>query len=149
MIEAEAIHINALIRRTKAARDSGLSISLSPRPQVAKQYNDELQARLGQSAFADPNSNSWYKNEAGLITNNWSDTVVTYQKKTNSIDWTDFEIGGSGAEVVRGEGKTSWKRVVEETQVSNTALLVGLATVAGVATAGTLYRRSFKGLLKT
>jgi cation diffusion facilitator CzcD-associated flavoprotein CzcO len=70
MIEAQAMYINALIKKVKAARDSGGNISLLPKSNVVRLYNDEIQARLSKSAFADPNCHSWYKNEAGLITNN-------------------------------------------------------------------------------
>ena len=38
--------------------------------------------------------------------------------------------------------------MVEETQVSNTAILVGLATIAGIATARTFYGKSLRDLLK-
>jgi hypothetical protein len=148
MIEAQALYINALITKVKSAKNQGSSLRLEPKTQVVKAYNDEIQDRLSKSAFADPNCNSWYKNEAGLITNNWSDAVIPYQKRTSSIDWNDFEIGGSGAEDVKAQGKTSWSRVVEETQISNTMILTGLITTAAAVTAGALYRGSFKTLLR-
>jgi len=149
MIEAQALYINALIKKVKIARNSGKNISIEPKAGVVKEYNDGVQSRLNQSAFADPNCNSWYKNDAGLITNNWSDAVIPYQRKTSSIDWDDFNVSGSGAEECKKHGKTSWSRVVEETQVSNTAILAGLITTAGAVTLGTLYRKSLRGLLKS
>lgn len=108
MIEAQSLYINALIQKVKAARSKGGNLRLEPKSHVVEKYNDEIQARLSMSAFADPNCNSWYKNEAGLITNNWSDAVVPYQKRTSSIDWEDFDIRGTGANEVKAEGKTSW-----------------------------------------
>jgi len=146
MIEAQAMYINALITKIKAAKDSGGNLRIEPKRKVVEEYNKELQARLQESAFADPNCNSWYKNEAGLITNNWSDAVIPYQKRTSSIDWNDFEIGGTGARDVETSGRTSWSRVVEETQVSNKVLLAGFVTAAGAVTAGLLSRRSLKAI---
>ncbi len=149
MIEAQSLYINALIQKVKAARSKGSNLRLEPKSHVAEKYNNEIQARLTESAFADPHCNSWYKNEAGLITNNWSDAVIPYQKQTSSIDWEDFDLRGSGADEVKAEGKISWPRVIEETQVSNTAILTGLLTAAGAFVAGSFYRNSLKALLRT
>jgi hypothetical protein len=144
MIEAQAMYINALIKKIKAAKNQGGNLRIEPKQKVVEDYNNEIQARLQKSAFADPNCNSWYKNEAGLITNNWSDAVIPYQKRTSSISWDDFEIGGTAAQDVETHGRTSWSRVVEETQVSNKVLLAGLVTAAGTVTASVLSRKSLK-----
>ncbi|KAL5316140.1 hypothetical protein ACEPPN_017018 [Leptodophora sp. 'Broadleaf-Isolate-01'] len=149
MIEAQSLYINTLISKVKAAKNSGRKLRIEPKSQVVEKYNSEIQTRLAKSAFADPNCNSWYKNEEGLITNNWADAVIPYQKRTSSINWDDYEISGSGAEVVKAEGTTKWARVIEETQVSNTAILVGLLTTAGAVAAGTLYRNSIRAMLRT
>ena len=148
MIEAQAMYINALITKVKRARDCGSSLSIEPKFSVTQAYNDEIQARLSKSAFADPNCNSWYKNEAGLITNNWADAVIPYQKRASSISWDDFDIGGSGADECKKEGKTSWPRVIEETQISNTVILAGLITTAGAVAAAALSRSARKPLLR-
>ena len=142
------MYINALIKKVKSARDRGASISLAPKSSIAQAYNTEIQARLSKSAFADPNCNSWYKNEAGLITNNWADAVIPYQKRTCSISWDDYEIDGPGAEEIKKEGKIKWPRVIEETQISNTVILVGLMTAAGAVAAGALSRNARKTFLR-
>lgn len=136
MIDAQALYIDAIIRKVKTAQDRGCSISVEPKSTVAQAYNDEIQARLSKSAFADPNCHSWYKNEAGLITNNWSDAVIPYQKRTSIIDGEDFEVNGSGAEECRKEGKATWRGVTEETQNSNSIILMGLITATGAVAAG-------------
>jgi hypothetical protein len=146
MIEAQAMYINAMIEKVKRARDTGNNIALEPKPGVVEAYNNEIQARLSKSAFADPKCNSWYKNEAGLITNNWSDAVIPYQKKTSSLNWDEYEVRGSGADVCIG--KTSWPRVVEETQISNKVVLAGLITAAGAVAAAALSRSAKKTILR-
>jgi len=142
MIEAQAVYITNLIKKVKAARNAGGSLKIQPRPAVVKDYNQEIQARLSKSAFADPNCNSWYKNDAGLITNNWSDSVIPYQKRTSSINWDDFEISGTLAENLKREGKVAWSRVVEETQVSNAAIVAGMLSAAAAVSAVAFYRKS-------
>ena len=144
MIEAQSLYVNTLISKVREAKEKGASLRIEPKPSVVQKHNEELQARLSISAFADPNCNSWYKNDAGLITNNWSDAVIPYQKQTSSINWNDFDISGDGAEHVATGGKTSWSRVIEETQVSNAVILTGLLTTAAAVTSGTLYRGALK-----
>lgn len=146
MIEAQAMYINTLIKKVKAGRDRGGNISIEPKLSVDKAYNEEIQARLSKSAFADPNCNSWYKNDAGLITNNWSDAVIPYQKRTSTLNWDDFEINGPGAEDIKKEGKVSWPRVIEETQISNTMVLAGIVTAAGAVIAGAVTPTARKAL---
>ena len=146
MIEAQAMYINTLIKKVKAGRDRGGNISIEPKLSVDKAYNEEIQARLSKSAFADPNCKSWYKNDAGLITNNWSDAVIPYQKRTSTLNWDDFEINGPGAEDIKKEGKVSWPRVIEETQISNTMILAGLVTAAGAVIAGAVTPTARKAL---
>jgi hypothetical protein len=148
MIEAQSLYINTLIKKIKTAREHGGSLRIEPKQHVVQKYNEEIQARLSKSAFSDPRCKSWYKNEAGLITNNWSDAVKPYQERTSSINWDDFDIRGTGAEELRKEGKISWPRVIEETQVSNAMILTGLITAAGAVTAGILSRGTIKNLLR-
>jgi len=149
MIEAQALYINALIKQIITAKKNGHNLHIEPKADLVRKYNDEIQARLRKSAFADSNCNSWYKNEAGLITNNWSDAVIPYQKQTSTIQWDDFNITGSGADDVKTKGKTSWPRVIEETQVSNGMILTGLLTAAGAVAAGRLYRGTLKTKLRS
>jgi len=77
---------------------------------------------------------SRYKNEAGLITNNWSGTVVDYQNLLAEVDWNDYIIDGSGKKILEGEKATKIGRVVEETQVSDTTIT--LLTLASAAVIG-------------
>jgi hypothetical protein len=149
MIEAQAKYINALISKVKQARDIGKTLRIEPKKEVVKAYNVEVQSKLSTSAFADPNCNSWYKNESGLITNNWSEAVIPYQKRTSSIEWDEFDISGNAAEEVYYQArKTSWPRVVEETQVSNAMILTGLITTAAAVVVGVLARRSYGNIFR-
>ena len=81
MIEVQSKYINVLIKEVVDARRNGGNLVIEPNATRFKKYNEEIQSELAGSSFADPNCNSWYKvKESGKITNNWSRTVVDYQK---------------------------------------------------------------------
>lgn len=133
MIEAQSRYINALIGEVLKARTSGRSLTISPHLKRVDEFNDEIQALLNASSFAHPNCTSWYKNESGRITNNWSGTVVDYQKLLSNVRWDDFERLGSGADEIGSSTKTIG-RVREETLVSYQTL--GLSALSMLAVAG-------------
>lgn len=145
MIEAQSRYINSLISPILAARSASppQTLALSPKPAVVKSYNARIQAVLQKSSFNDPSCNSWYKNEAGLITNNWSGTVVEYQKQLECVDFGDYEVEGTGVDVVRGGGEVrKVGRVREETVVSDKWMAaLGVLSVGAVA-AGWAMRNS-------
>lgn len=141
MIEAQSLYITTLISKVLTAKSRGKTLALEPRDEVVKKHNEEMQERLKKSAWADERGGSWYKDEKGRVTNNWSDTVVKYQEATSRIDWDEWVFGGTGAEEVRREGKVKWKRVVEETRVSNLVLGSGVVVaVVGAMVGGLLWR---------
>lgn len=131
MIEAQSKYICALVAEVLRARQAGKSLSITAKKDRLEEYNKEIQEKLSSSSFAHPSCNSWYKNEKGVITNNWSGTVVEYQKMLERVRWTDYELSGTGAE---GMPETSRKipRVVEETYVSYTTLALGVASMLAV-----------------
>jgi len=142
MIEAQSRYINGLITPVLSARQSGQSLSLSPRHSVIAAYNERVQEVLLKSSFNDPNCNSWYKNDAGLITNNWSGTVVEYQKNLASVDFEDYEVEGSGVEIIEKKPVIELGRVREETLVSDKVIAaMGVLSVGAVA-AGFVLRNS-------
>ncbi|KAK3050258.1 hypothetical protein LTS18_012611 [Coniosporium uncinatum] len=135
MIESQSRYLNGLISAVLAARRSSRSLSLKPKPDVIKAYNERIQAVLQNSSFADPKCNSWYKNKDGIITNNWSGTVVEYQQQLSEVDFDDYIIEGDGANAVMGGSKRKINvgRVVEESQVSLTTMAVTAVGVAALA----------------
>lgn len=142
MIEAQSRYINGLITPVLNARRAGKALSLSPKHEKVVEYNERVQQVLQNSSFNDPNCNSWYKNEAGLITNNWSGTVVEYQKQLANVDLEDYEVEGSGVGVVEKEPVIKLGRVREETFVSDAFIAtMGVMSVGAVA-AGFVLRNS-------
>jgi hypothetical protein len=149
MIEAQSRYLNTLVSAVLDARGRGARIGIMPKQDRTDAYNEKIQDVLSNSSFADPKCGSWYKNKEGKITNNWSGTVVEYQKMLSKIDWDDFETTGgqdvntSASKVVFGSGKQETKigRVREETYVSNTTLVLGTVSAAA-AGAAWAYRTS-------
>ncbi|KAF2803953.1 flavin-binding monooxygenase-like protein [Mytilinidion resinicola] len=147
MIEAQSRYLAALVATVLDARGAGRPLALVPREERVREFNAEIQERLGRSSFADERCRSWYKNSEGRITNNWSGTVVEYQEVLSKVDWGDFEqvgeeTGKSGSGVTLGGKKeTRLGRVREETVVGNTALVVGGAVAAAAVVGGVVWGR--------
>ncbi|RAR08134.1 flavin-binding monooxygenase-like protein [Stemphylium lycopersici] len=94
MIEAQSRYLNTLVSAVLDACARNARIGLVPRLDKTEEWNKEIQEVLAKSSFADPKCSSWYKNEAGRITNNWSGNVVQYQQMLSRVDWGDYEITG-------------------------------------------------------
>ncbi|KAB8801883.1 hypothetical protein FH972_026705 [Carpinus fangiana] len=143
MIETQSRYISALVGavlerrapgkgvRGHGVASSGVGLALVPKQAVVDAYNAQLQQDLATSSFADPACNSWYKDpRSGLITNNWSGTVIDYQKALEKVCWDDYE----GGELVQGGREKYIGRVREESYVSDRSLgIFGAVGVAAVA----------------
>jgi len=147
MIEAQSRYINALITPILTARRRNKApLSIRPNPTKLASYNASVQKILANSSFADPNCNSWYKNDAGLITNNWSGTVVDYQVILSKVDWEDYIIEGDKEGVLDGKKETWIGRIQEESSVSNATLAAALGVVSVAAVAVGVLGRNGKYL---
>ena len=142
MIEAQSKYVNGLIKPVLEARKQGKSLSLRPKDDKVKAYNERVQEVLKNSSFNDSTCNSWYKNEQGMITNNWSGTVVEYQEILSKVDYNDYIAEGKGKGILERQKSLKLGRVVEETQVGDKTLLaLGLVSTAAVV-GGFLLRNS-------
>jgi hypothetical protein len=47
---------------------------------------------LSKTTWADPRCHSWYKNDKGHITQNWSSHVRDFGKATEAVDWSDYDV---------------------------------------------------------
>ncbi|KAF7117497.1 hypothetical protein CNMCM5793_006479 [Aspergillus hiratsukae] len=130
MIEAQSRYISALVSQILQAQMDGQNLALRPKPEAVTKFNEDIQAALRKSSFADPNCSSWYKTEDGRITNNWHSTVVDYQNELSSVRWDDYIAEGTGKSLIGKKKETHIGRVKEETLISNTSLLWGVASVA-------------------
>ena len=81
MIECQTRYILQCIERLR----KGDLAYLDLRPEVQSVFNTKIQAELLRTVWAET-SHSWYKDEAGCITNNWSGTTTRYWWKTRKLD---------------------------------------------------------------
>ncbi|KAL3469193.1 hypothetical protein BJX99DRAFT_80953 [Aspergillus californicus] len=133
MIEAQSRYLAALVDPIIRAKEKGGAVALSPRQDIVRAFNRDLQAWLGKSSFADPNCSSWYKTAEGRITNNWPGTVVEYQKGLSRVRWADYLVEGDWQGVYLGEQKETRIGHVEEVwPVSKSTLVLGLSTALAV-----------------
>lgn len=72
-------------------------VSIDIQVPVFKQYNQEIQLKMADSAFSSDCS-SWYKNAAGKVINNWPSNVDTYARYTqfNPADYSQHTAAEQG-----------------------------------------------------
>lgn len=46
----------------------------------------------GKTTWADPRRHSWYKNDSGHITQNWSANVRDFGTLAESVAWKDYDL---------------------------------------------------------
>jgi cation diffusion facilitator CzcD-associated flavoprotein CzcO len=85
MIECQSRYIRAGIR-TLIARDLAY---LDLQQEALDAYDARVQAELAGSVWAAPDK-SWYKTEAGRITNNWSGSTIRYWWNTRRFDHAQY-----------------------------------------------------------
>ncbi|MEO1642541.1 MAG: NAD(P)/FAD-dependent oxidoreductase [Pseudomonadota bacterium] len=66
--------------------------ALVPTRAAQDRFNAEVQTDLDKTVWADPACNSWYKNEHGKITQNWSSNTRDYAKAVEEVKLEDYEL---------------------------------------------------------
>ena len=66
--------------------------AMSPKKDAQDRWNDEIQAQLKKTVWADPACNSWYKTDGGLITQNWGSHNRDYAKAVEKVKVEDYEL---------------------------------------------------------
>lgn len=61
------------------------------RPEVADRFDAEVQSRLASSAWN--GCRSWYRSDSGRVTTNWPGLVSEYDRRTRTLDLTDYRVG--------------------------------------------------------
>jgi len=67
--------------------------SLAVREDVMAAYNRYIQAELDKTVWV-ANCDSWYKNAAGKVVNNWPHSTLNYWWHMRSPEFADFEMRG-------------------------------------------------------
>ena len=64
---------------------------LDVRPEVQREFNDELQERLADSVWTAGCSN-WYRTASGKVVNNWPGLTSEYDRRTRQVDPDDYRM---------------------------------------------------------
>lgn len=88
MIEQQVAYAIQALDGLAARGGQAMSVSRD----AQDRFQDRLQADLGSTTWADPACHSWYKNDAGKITQNWSGNCRAYQEAVKTVAWDDYEI---------------------------------------------------------
>ena len=66
--------------------------AMVPTKDAQDRFNAQVQADLESTVWADPACNSWYKNEHGKITQNWSSHCRDYAAAVADVKLEDYEL---------------------------------------------------------
>jgi cation diffusion facilitator CzcD-associated flavoprotein CzcO len=84
MLEAQAGWIAQVVRRIADGPAPGYEV----RPEVFRDYDREMQDRLGDSVWSA--CDNWYTDGA-RITTNWPGLVAEYQSRLREVDWSQLQ----------------------------------------------------------
>lgn len=87
MVEAQVRYIVQCIDKL-LAHDLKM---LTAKQEASDRFNEDLQAALATTVWAGE-CGSWYKNEAGKITNNWPHTTLRFALSMHSPDFTEYDM---------------------------------------------------------
>lgn len=90
MIEAQTRRVVALLERMLAAGAAAIDVS----EHAMSEYNAALQRDAGETVWV-TDCDSWYKDDAGRLTNNWPDFSVRYWSRMRRVDLDDYELIGA------------------------------------------------------
>jgi len=85
MIECQSSYILQCIERLRRGDVDYLDL----RPEVLKAWSAKIQDELRSTVWAQTD-HSWYKNQSGRITNNWSGTTTRYWWQTRKVDFGSY-----------------------------------------------------------
>jgi cation diffusion facilitator CzcD-associated flavoprotein CzcO len=88
MLESQADYVVQALSTLRARNLAAMEVK-----QAAQDaFNQELQAALAKTTWADPSCHSWYKTSTGHITQNWSSHTRDYAAVTAQVKWEDYLV---------------------------------------------------------
>jgi cation diffusion facilitator CzcD-associated flavoprotein CzcO len=91
MIEAQVAHVTGAL---EALRQRGAAV-VEVRPEVARGWAAEIQAKAAPTVWNSGGCSSWYLDEAGRNTTLWPDYTFRFVRRTREFDPDDYLISGS------------------------------------------------------
>ena len=90
MIECQVNYVLSCLDKMEAQNATSMDL----KPAAMAEFADFLKARMDTSVFV-KECNSWYKNEAGKVTNNWPEFTYVYQDATQAAKEEDYDFHGT------------------------------------------------------
>jgi hypothetical protein len=87
-------HVGCLLKSNRSSINSSSPQKLLPYinvlPKAYESYNRQIQAELKNTTFS-ADCGNWYRNDKGVITNNWSGYALGYIWLTKRVKTEDFD----------------------------------------------------------
>ncbi len=88
MLERQVEYMMAALEKL----DEAGKTAMAPKRAAQAAFNAQLQDALKKTVWADPHCASWYKNDKGLITQNWSSHTRDYAQTVGEVKLEDYEL---------------------------------------------------------
>jgi cation diffusion facilitator CzcD-associated flavoprotein CzcO len=88
MLERQVEYVVQALSTLRERRLSTMEVKQS----AQDAFNEQLQAALAKTTWADPTCHSWYKTAQGQITQNWSSHTRDYAAATAQVKWEDYSL---------------------------------------------------------
>ncbi|MFP6735040.1 MAG: NAD(P)/FAD-dependent oxidoreductase [Rhodospirillales bacterium] len=66
--------------------------TMNLRAPVQRDYNAEIQARIGKTAWMDANCHSYFRTASGKVTTQWPGHLLEYRRRTRRVRIADYEF---------------------------------------------------------
>jgi len=86
MLESQ---IRYVLEAVRALSSNGRAY-LDVRPEVQREFDEEMQRRLGDSVWS--SCSSWYRTASGRVTNNWPGYMSEYRRRTRRLEPADYRL---------------------------------------------------------
>ena len=86
MLESQ---IRYAIEAVRALSSNGRAY-LEVRPEVQREFDQEMQRRLSGSVWS--SCSSWYRTASGRVTNNWPGYMSEYRRRTRRLEPADYRL---------------------------------------------------------
>jgi len=87
MVERQVDYVVDCIDKLLTHRLRALDVN----DRVERIYNERMQGELAQTVWV-ASCESWYKNAAGKVVNNWPRSTLAYRRHMRSPDFADFDM---------------------------------------------------------
>jgi cation diffusion facilitator CzcD-associated flavoprotein CzcO len=87
MVERQVAYVAACIEKLLAHELCSMAVN----PAVMRAYNDRMQGEMARTVWV-ANCDSWYKNAAGKVVNNWPSSTLYYWWHMRAPDFADFDL---------------------------------------------------------